>query len=119
MSNPSDTDLIPVADEEVVLRRSILALTESPDAASGFTIGMSLASFATNDDGGMSVPITDVVILALINILRETPDVFKQEMDKINTAISELSAAMAIGEGVEEALAKFQVQTGVAGLVRT
>lgn len=119
MSNPSDDATITPVEEQIVLLKSTLQLTEAPDAVNGFTIGLGLASFSTQDDGGMRLPITDVVILALVNILRETPPILVEEMDKINTAISELSEALEKGEGVDEALAKFQAQTGVAGLVRT
>ncbi|UTC29901.1 hypothetical protein BAJUN_02950 [Bajunvirus bajun] len=116
MSNPSEPTI--VADTPA-LANSILSLTEQEGNAGGFTIGLSLASFSSSGDGGMRLPVTDVVILALVNILREMPDFFKEELDKVNAAISDLSTALAEGEAVDEALAKFQAVTGVAGLVRT
>ncbi|AFU86593.1 hypothetical protein D869_gp321 [Caulobacter phage CcrRogue] len=116
MTSPTE-DFIPVR-EEVITAQSVLALTESPTNPGGFTIGLSLASFNEADGETIRIPVVDIVILALVNILKDTPDVFKAEVDKINTAVSDLSAQIASGQDVDAALDKFRSIVGVQGVVR-
>ncbi|AFU87281.1 hypothetical protein CcrMagneto_gp111 [Caulobacter virus Magneto] len=104
--------------EERSLAQAVLALTETPDNPSGFTIGLSLASFNEADGETIRIPVVDIVTLALVNILKETPDYFKAELDRVNTAVADLSAKIAAGHDVDQALAEFQAVVGVAGVVR-
>ena len=95
---------------------SILTLTEDPATPGGFTIGMKLAS-ADQPEGQESyrIPVTDIVLLALINTLKKLPTEFKAELDAVNTAIQELTVSLTDGDDAEAALANFQTVVGLDG----
>lgn len=110
MTSPSD---LPPAPEAAV---SVLTLTEDAANPGAFTIGMKLAS--SDQPAGQEsyrIPVVDIVLLAVINTLKNLPQEFKAELDRVNSAIQDLSAKLNAGEDAEDALATFQATVGVDG----
>lgn len=96
--------------------QSVIALTEAAGAVGGFTIGMSLASFADGDN--LRIPPVDIVALAIVNTLKNLPAEFRAELDRINTGVGVLSDKLNAGEDAVAALEEFEATTGVQGFVR-
>lgn len=108
------------ADGTRTLPQAILTLTESPDNPSGFTIGLALASHSNADDvETFRIPAVDIVVLALVNILKKTPTAFTDEMNAINSALIELSKTLGEdGADSDAAIAQFNNAVGVPAYVR-
>lgn len=111
----TDTDTIQL-DEKPTVVQSVLALTENPGVPGGFNIGMTLASFS--DGENLRIPPVDIVMLAVVNILKNLPPEFRAELDRINTGVSVLSEKLNAGEDAVAALTEFEATTGVQGFVR-
>lgn len=103
-------------DETPHLAQAVISLTEQVGNPGGFTIGLSLASFSDGENN--RIPVVDIVALAVMTILRELPADFKAALDKINTGVAELTEQLSSGADADEAIAKFQTLTGVAGFAR-
>lgn len=104
---------VPGAEDEVEVAQSILTLTEISDVSGGFTIGMKLHAFSGGS--AVRVPPVDIIAIALSNILKTTPDYFKEEIARVNTAVDKLSKALLAEEAseIEVALSDFNAITGL------
>jgi hypothetical protein len=95
-----------------------LSLTAVPQAEGGnakasFTIGMRLASHANPEsEEAFQIPLVDIVMLAVVKTLQETPDEFKANIDFINTAIRNLDAALETQDPAE-AIEAFNATIGM------
>ena len=118
MTSPSEPEVTQV-QEAPVLAQALLTLTEIPDTIGGFTIGLALASHA-NPEGEevFRIPVVDIILLAVVNTLKNLPKEFQAEIDAVNTAISDLGTALASGEDAEAAIANFNTKVGVPAYVR-
>lgn len=112
-----------ILSAETVAAKSILTLTESLDNPGGFTIGLLLASHGQDDTGEVfRIPVVDIVLLAVVNMLKTVPDAFKAEIDKVNTAIVKLGEELTVAaddEAAKAAIATFNSSVGMAAYVRS
>lgn len=80
----NDTTLVKDMPTE---RKAILTLTDKPP---GFTIGYAFSL----DDQNQVVSQVDIVLMALMNVLRDPPKYFKKEINRVNAAVQKLADSL-------------------------
>lgn len=98
MTNPSEpsVELVELTEEQVILPQASVTLEQHPENPGGFTIGYTLASHTQQQDDASEfrIPVVDIVALAVVNVLKTVPDDLKREIDRVNSAIADLGAAL-------------------------
>lgn len=104
----------PAADDagRETLPQSILTLTGLTNG--GFTIGMALAS-QENEEGDTTVHKVDVILMALVNMIRSNDPAFIAEVNRVNSAILKLTTDLGADDmSPEDAVEAFKSEMTMA-----
>ena len=86
-------------------RTTIIALTQSEEIEGGFTTQANLICQRENyQNDSVGMPVTDVVALALIDIIKKTPADFIKSLEGVQTHLAAAAKAMEEGADPEEAV---------------
>lgn len=106
---PPEADVQVGETPEPRVKQAILTLTEKPEGP-GFTLGYAFSM----DDQDATISQVDIVLIALMNFVRNTPPSFKRELDRVNSAVADLTKTLADENGdFTAAIETFRQKTGI------
>jgi hypothetical protein len=121
MSNPADNVAeAAVAETEPKKRYAQIALFEDPKLPGGFTVGLGLLSQQVEAGDSATIPVVDIVAMAVADILAKMPPEFKASIDRAVAAVRKTEQAIAGGadpvEAVRANLAEYGIEVRGSGV---
>lgn len=86
-------------------RKTLIMLSELPGQAGGFSVGLALCSQDPEQQYGEDLPfsITDIVAMALVDIVKTTPKAFTDRIDAVQARLQSIVTAINDGADAETA----------------